>query len=57
MPFLETYGWSPFFAGAFAPHADEGLVPGRVGREHQHIYRVYTEGGEVLARVAGRLRG
>ena len=53
---LEDWGWSPFFADAFPPHASAGWVPGRVARDHQHIYRVYAEAGEVLARVAGRLR-
>jgi len=33
-----------------------GLLPGRVGLEHQHIYRVYLEDGEPLAHVSGRLR-
>ena len=53
---LERYGWSPFFAERFLPFAAEGLQPGRVARDHQHIYRVYTSRGDVLARVAGRLR-
>jgi ribosome biogenesis GTPase len=56
MPSLEAYGWNPFFADSFAAYASERLVPGRVARDHQHIYRVYMEAGEVLARVAGRLR-
>lgn len=56
MPSLETYGWNPSFAEMFVPHAQVGLVPGRVARENQHIFRVYAEAGEVLARVAGRLR-
>ncbi len=53
---LARYGWTPAFEAHFAPHAKEGLVAGRVARDHQHIYRVYTASGEVLARVAGRLR-
>ncbi len=56
MPPLVTYGWNTFLADAFVAHAAQGLVPGRVAREHQHLYRVYTEAGELLARVAGRLR-
>ena len=55
MPSLESYGWSPFFAGAFEPYAHEGLVPGRVGREHQHIYRVYADSGEVLAAISSSI--
>lgn len=53
---LERIGWTPERAGAFAPHAAGGLVPGRVSLEHTHIYRVLTAGGELLARVSGRLR-
>jgi ribosome biogenesis GTPase / thiamine phosphate phosphatase len=53
---LERIGWTPERADAFAPPAAAGLVPGRVSLEHTHIYRVLTMDGEVLARVAGRLR-
>jgi ribosome biogenesis GTPase len=53
---LTTLGWSPRLAAAFAPHAADGLVPARVALEHTHIYRVFTEEGEWLARVSGRLR-
>jgi ribosome biogenesis GTPase len=53
---LESLGWSPFFAEAFAPYAAEGLVPGRVTREHRGIFRVQAEAGEYVAELAGRLR-
>jgi ribosome biogenesis GTPase len=53
---LQPYGWTEQFAAAFAEHAGEGRVPGRVVLEHTHIYRVGTEAGELLARVSGRLR-
>lgn len=49
-------GWSAALADAFAPHAADDLVPGRVALEHTHIYRVVTADGELLARVSGRLR-
>lgn len=52
---LDGLGWRRFVE-AFAPHAAEGLVPGRVALEHTHIYRVLTAEGEWLARVSGRLR-
>ena len=55
-PPLEIYGWSPFFAEHFAPYALQGLVAGRICRDHQHLYRVYTEQGEAVASVAGRVR-
>lgn len=53
---LAELGWNVFFDGHFRPYAAQGLLPGRVGLEHQHIYRVYLEDGEPLAHVAGRLR-
>jgi ribosome biogenesis GTPase len=52
---LTALGWQPVFAEAFAPYADR-CIPARVALEHQHIYRVYTADGDVLARVRGRLR-
>jgi ribosome biogenesis GTPase len=56
MPALEALGWTDRFAEAFKAHAATDVTPGRVSLEHQHIYRVMTEPGERLARVAGRLR-
>lgn len=53
---LMALGWSTALADAFASHAADHLVPGRVALEHTHIYRVITAEGEVLARVSGRLR-
>jgi ribosome biogenesis GTPase len=53
---LTVYGWTERLAEAFASHAAAGLVPARVTLEHTHVYRVMTEEGEQLARVAGRLR-
>lgn len=53
---LAALGWSARQAEAFAPYAAEGFQPARVALEHTHIYRVWAEGGEWLARVSGRLR-
>jgi len=53
---LESLGWSAFFAEAFTPHQAEGLVPGRVTREHRGLFRVQAEAGEYVAELAGRLR-
>src|SRR3954452_23201544 len=55
-PTLDAYGWDPVFAERFAPFAEQGLLPARIIVEYQHIYRVVTEDGELLATVAGRLR-
>ena len=53
---LEHAGWTPALEAAFAPHASEGLEPARVALELNHIYRLWTSEGEVLAEAAGRLR-
>ena len=55
-PRLRQLGWSSDLDDAFEPHAAAGLVPGRVAVQHRGPYGVYTESGEVAARVAGRLR-
>ena len=53
---LADLGWNDRLTALFAPHAADGLVPGRVALEHTHIYTVMLADGEKLARVAGRLR-
>lgn len=53
---LEEAGWRPELDTAFAPLAAEGLQPARVALELNHIYRLWTEQGEVLAEATGRLR-
>ncbi len=53
---LADFGWSAAREGAFAPHAAAGLVPGRVVLEHNHVFRVRTADGEVLAESAGRMK-
>jgi ribosome biogenesis GTPase len=55
-PTLAAYGWDTTFAARFAPFAEQRLLAARVVVEYQHIYRVVTEDGELLAVVAGRLR-
>ncbi|HEX8920183.1 MAG TPA: ribosome small subunit-dependent GTPase A [Pyrinomonadaceae bacterium] len=53
---LSDFGWSEFFAEHFQPHKAAGYKAGRVLLEYNHLYRVYTEEGELLADVAGKLR-
>jgi ribosome biogenesis GTPase len=53
---LAIYGWNAHRAEQFAPYAAEGLIPGRIARQHTHIYNVLTSAGEVRARVTGRFR-
>ena len=53
---LAEAGWTDTLAEAFTPHAADGLQPARVALELNHIFRIWSEEGEVLAETAGRLR-
>jgi ribosome biogenesis GTPase len=53
---IERLGWNSFFAEHFAKYAEQGYSVGRVASEHKHLYRLYTEYGELLAEVSGKMR-
>jgi ribosome biogenesis GTPase len=53
---LKSLGWSELFEREFEPYREQGHAPGRVALEERGAYRVYTEHGEVSARVRGKLR-
>ena len=53
---LEILGWDKFFERHFQPYATDGYAAGRVALEYKHSYYVYTESGQVLGEIAGRLR-
>jgi ribosome biogenesis GTPase len=55
-PDLTALGWTPVWEETFTPLAADGLLPGRVSLEHNHVYRVLTAGGEQLAEAAGRIK-
>lgn len=52
---LEELGWNDAFAAHFAPHAADGLTPGRVVAQ-RGINRVSTGDAEFYVDLAGRLR-
>ncbi|WGM40077.1 ribosome small subunit-dependent GTPase A [Caulobacter sp. NIBR1757] len=52
---IAAYGWSERLAGAFAPHARAGHLPGRVVVQQRNGYLVVTDRGEVRAKASGRL--
>lgn len=52
---LTTLGWDDDRAEQFAPHAAEGLIPGRVAVQHRGAYDVITELGDLRCDVRGRL--
>ena len=53
---LTSFGWDKFFATNFEPYARSGYTVGRVALEHKNLFRVYTEQGDVLAEISGKLR-
>lgn len=53
---LEALGWCEQRQKAFATHAGDGLLPGRVVGEHRTHFRVVTQVGELTAEMTGRLR-
>jgi ribosome biogenesis GTPase / thiamine phosphate phosphatase len=53
---LAAFGWGEFFESSFQPYAGSGYKAARVALEYKHLYRVYTEEGELLADIAGKLR-
>ena len=53
---LTTFGWDEFFEFNFKTYASSGYDSGRVALEHKNFFRVYTQHGEVLAELSGKLR-
>ncbi len=53
---LTSFGWSEFFEISFGLYKGQGYAAGRVALEHKGFFRVYTEYGEVLAEISGKLR-
>jgi len=54
---LDDLGWNEPLAAAYEPwRSREDHVPARVAVEFNHLYRVYVDGAEVEAVVAGRLK-
>src|SRR4029077_18095293 len=57
-PTLAELGWNDFFAAGFAPHGEQGMLPGRVMRELRGAYELAmgtAERPEMTASPAGRL--
>jgi ribosome biogenesis GTPase len=53
---LTIFGWDEFFETNFKTYAQGGYTSGRVALEHKNFFRVYTQHGEVLAEISGKLR-
>lgn len=53
---LEELGWNSFLALSFESYQQAGYAAARVALEHKNSYIVYSEFGELSAKVTGKLR-
>jgi ribosome biogenesis GTPase len=54
---LEDLGWDAFFADAFRPYEQKGLIPARVAARHHGPCELLTECGRIGGLPAGKLDG
>jgi ribosome biogenesis GTPase len=52
---LALLGWDERSSADFHPYSCAGLIAGRVILQHNHIFTVVTEAGEVQAQISGRM--
>ena len=53
---LKALGWDGFYQSHFEQQYDESYGVGRVAIEHTHIYTLYTQFGELLGELSGKMR-
>ncbi|MBN2382677.1 ribosome small subunit-dependent GTPase A [bacterium] len=53
---LADLGWCSDFEHHFSVFREKGYQPGRICREHKHLYGVLCESSEILAEISGRIR-
>lgn len=53
---LTKMGWNDFFEEHFKSFKNQGYSVGRVIAEHKHIYKLYTDIGEIYGEISGKLR-
>lgn len=52
---LENLGWNEFFSKNFEAISQKEYIVGRVALEHKNSYRVYTEFGDLIAEISGKM--
>jgi ribosome biogenesis GTPase / thiamine phosphate phosphatase len=52
---IRSYGWSDALSQDFAPHAERGLIPGRIVVQQRGLYDVATDLGELTGQISGKL--
>ncbi|QOR65131.1 ribosome small subunit-dependent GTPase A [Cytobacillus suaedae] len=53
---LQTLGWNEFFNNEFTKYTEQNYSVGRIALEHKRMYRIFTEEGDLLGEVSGKLR-
>jgi ribosome biogenesis GTPase len=53
---LTIFGWDDHFESSFKSYARGNYICGRVTLQHKNFFRVYTQYGEALAEISGKLR-
>lgn len=53
---LEALGWNERLEREWMPYREQGYHVGRVISEHKHLYRIWSQDGELLGEVTGKLR-
>ncbi len=52
---LKHYGFNYFFEEHFREYSSNGYIPGRVAIQNKNNYIVYSEHGELIAEVSGKM--
>ncbi|WP_234122734.1 ribosome small subunit-dependent GTPase A [Clostridium hydrogenum] len=53
---LNKYGFNDYFKNEFKQFEEKGMQPARVAMEEKGMYKLYTEVGEVTAKVSGKFQ-
>lgn len=53
---LRELGWDAGWEAAFDPLRGDDVIPARVAKEFNHLFRVWSEDGDLLAQQAGRMK-
>ena len=53
---LYALGWDSHFDESFQEYKSQDLLPARIAQEHKSLYLLYSELGELSAKVRGKLR-
>lgn len=52
---LEELGWNVFFEQPYDAYRQFGWIPARVSSEQKNFYQIYSENGESLAELSGKM--